>query len=114
MIGVSTSIAALHKSDNDSQRLYEFGAALGTAFQIRDDVVDFLHQKGPGKKAKDYRLNAVRCLQEHEAHDVESALAEARRLNNIYVNKAISKLGSGSRSSLLAGYAKRVAMDLSA
>jgi geranylgeranyl pyrophosphate synthase len=114
LMGVSTSAAALHVSDRKARKLYEFGVALGTAFQLRDDMMDFLslNEAKDGRKIKDYRLNAVRCIKEHRGCDIRSALREAERLNNSYIRNAVSKLGSGNNASLLAEYAARVAVRL--
>lgn len=108
LIGVSTSIAAVHRSDRSARRLYHFGMALGTAFQIRDDVIDFFGLGGARSRERSgYRLNVVRCIKEQEG-SVDEAVGKALELNRAYVRKAILRLGNSKNASLFRDYAGRV------
>lgn len=110
LIGVSTSIAALHAEDHRVNKLYEFGMSLGTAFQIRDDIIDFFD---PGRNKKSgYTLNIVACIKEHEKVDTGSALLSAADLNRKYVRNARSKLGNRKGAALFKEYAGRVEVNL--
>lgn len=99
LIARSASIAALHSSDRRSRQLYAFGVALGTAFQIRDDIMDYfdLHN---GDKGSDYRLNVVRCLEKERGLKAQAALDDAIRLNQTYIDKAKKQLDDGKNSTI--------------
>jgi len=104
LIGVSTSIAALHAEDHRADKLYEFGMLLGTAFQIMDDMSDFGGNGAGGKRD----LNIVACIREREGCDTRSAFAKAADANREYVRDAISKLGNRKSAALFKEYAKQV------
>jgi geranylgeranyl pyrophosphate synthase len=113
LVGVSTSVAAVHRSNAKAARLNEFGVSLGTAFQIRDDMIDFVSMNGDRNEEDGfpYKLNIVRCIKENEGVDLESALLKASSLNRKYVRKAISKLGDSKNALLLREYASKVEID---
>jgi geranylgeranyl pyrophosphate synthase len=109
LIAVASSIVAFHKSDKNAKRLYEFGMNLGTAFQIRDDIIDFVSARGK-KKERVPRINIIRCIKENSKKDTNAAVDIAISLNRKRVLKAVTLLGANGKSSLLKEYAKKVAI----
>ena len=106
LIGTSTSIAALYSHDGRSGELYDFGFLLGTAFQIRDDIIDFYEEEEkPGR-----RLNIVNCIMENEKLEKEEAIRKAAAMNVEQVEKAVGKLGAGGESIPFKQYAEKVAV----
>ncbi len=106
LIGTSTSIAAIYDHDKKSSELYEFGFLLGTAFQIRDDIIDFSGEILRGKR----RLNIVNCMMESYSIGREEAMLKASEMNVRYVEDAISKLSDEESSDLFVSYAEKVAV----
>lgn len=107
LIATATSIVALHKSDKRAKELYNFGFNLGTAFQIRDDILDFLNiESGAGRVERfGYKLNVIKCLKEEGSLETEDALRKAGELNSRYIKKAIAELGKNKYSKLFEDYA---------
>ena len=106
LIGTSTSIAAVYNHNEKSSELYEFGFLLGTAFQIRDDIIDFSGESLSGRR----RLNIVNCIMENRGIGEEDAMLKAAEMNVRYVEDAISKLSDKDSSKLFVEYAKKVAV----
>ena len=106
LIGTSVSIAALHSSDGIFEQAYKAGIMLGTAFQVRDDILDFRKDSG-GDHA---RPNAVTSIARERGKGTEDAIAEAIKLNNKYVSGA-TEIFEMKRGSMLSRYAKEVAVD---
>ncbi len=112
LIGLSASVVALHRSDRRAGRLYEMGIKLGTAFQIRDDVMDFYQkgERGGGMKAS--RLNVVGCIMEEDGIGRKEAVAKAAALNAGYVDDAVAMLGYGANAKHLIEYASKIKLHL--
>lgn len=111
LIGTSTSIVALHRSDERAVKLRAFGMGLGIAFQIRDDILDFSGTDG-GADSGRHRLNIVRCIKEHDGVGDSEAVAKAAEMNNMHVDKALSELDDGSNAELFRDYAGRVKVSV--
>ncbi len=113
LIGVAAGVAALHRSDRRTNGLFRIGRLLGTAFQVRDDVIDFLGAEGKnGKERFGNRPNVIRCMIEHEGRSVDGAVGKAVELNRTYVRKAINGLGKGSNAALFRKYAMTIALEV--
>ena len=106
LIGTSTSIAAVYNHNKKSSELYDFGFLLGTAFQIRDDIIDFSGESLSGRR----RLNIVNCIMENNGMKEEDAMLKAAEMNVRYVEDAISKLSDKDSSKLFVEYAEKVAV----
>ena len=106
LIGTSTSIAAVYNHNKKSSELYEFGFLLGTAFQIRDDIIDFSGESMSGRR----RLNIVNCIMENNGIKEEDAMLKAAEMNVRYVEDAISRLSDKANSRLFVEYAEKVAV----
>ncbi len=113
LIGTSTSIAAVYLSDKNAKRLYAFGKDLGIAFQIRDDVLDFmgLDAAEPESRRHAGHSNAVRAFMKHYGEGAGPSLRRAVALNNSFIERAFKSLGLIGDISVLAGYAKAVRLD---
>lgn len=102
VIGASASIAALHSSKQHVDELHQFGNSLGMAFQIRDDIIDFVEDGGVGKNgAREFRPNIVRSLQTYVTKNRTIALKRAKELNHYYVEKAIGRITERGNGKLL-------------
>lgn len=106
LIGTSTSIAAVYNHNKKSGELYDFGFLLGTAFQIRDDIIDFSGESLSGRR----RLNIVNCIMENNGIKEEDAMLKAAEMNVRYVEDAISRLSDKANSRLFVEYAEKVAV----
>jgi geranylgeranyl pyrophosphate synthase len=106
LIGTSTSIAAVYNHNKKSSELYDFGFLLGTAFQIRDDIIDFSGESMSGRR----RLNIVNCIMENNGIKEEDAMLKAAEMNVRYVEDAISRLSDKANSRLFVEYAEKVAV----
>ncbi len=105
LIGTSVGIAALHSADGIFEQVYNAGVMLGTAFQVRDDILDFRNDS----RRNHARPNAVVSIAKERGNGTEDAIAEAVRLNNKYVSGAI-EVFEKRHGSMLCKYAKDVAV----
>jgi geranylgeranyl pyrophosphate synthase len=112
LIAVSASIVAFHKSDRDAKRLYEFGMNLGTGFQIRDDIIDFIGLQCTRGIEGGSAVNIVNCIKEKFGEDAGSAVNMAIDLNRKSVMKAIMLFKGREKGSLLREYAKKVLFNV--
>ncbi len=108
LIGLSASVVALHRSDRRAGRLYEMGIKLGTAFQIRDDVMDFYREGGRKGGMKASQLNVVGCIMEESGIGEKEAVAKAVELNGHYLDGAVAMLGRGRNSEHFMNYAQGI------
>lgn len=95
LIGTSTSIAAVHNGDKGAQRLYGLGKNLGMAFQIRDDVLDFMGLDGRRAEGKAVRSNIISTLRASYGINSWQAVHKAVALNNAFVEKAFGGMAKG-------------------
>lgn len=109
LIGTSAKLAAIHRTDGSEHELYDFGINLGTAFQIRDDVIDFFGIAD--KKSKDksnWRLNAIRSIIKDKKVSPKEAVEIAKELNHRYIERAVKELNGKEDGMLLKKYASSV------
>ncbi len=116
LIGASAAAPAVYKGLAISKELESFGRDVGMAFQIRDDVIDWL-----GLEIRDslpssadsaaFRPNVISSLSSDADIGPEKALAEAVKLNNSYVDRAVS-CANGIGAVELAPYAEIVRLKM--
>ena len=87
LISASCSSAAIYAKSRSSDALGKFGKYLGLAFQIRDDIIDFIGGEGNG-----YRPNIIKTIVTSEGLVPNEALIKAAILNNTYVDRAMEEL----------------------
>ena len=84
LIGTSFSIAAVYAKSSMADALYRIGHNFGIAFQIRDDVLDFLEgEEQDGVKS----TNIVSIIRKHRSSTKE-AVERAIQLNNKFIDIA--------------------------
>ena len=112
LIGTAASIVAVHERSGDIDALREFGVKVGTAFQIRDDVLNFAgmndsRPKSTGNDASGFRPNIVSVLQAASAGP-DDALARALELNNSLIDEACSGLEASASAKQFKRYADMI------
>ncbi|MEM0146945.1 MAG: polyprenyl synthetase family protein [Candidatus Micrarchaeaceae archaeon] len=108
LIGTSLSIAAIHKKSPLVQRLYRIGLFAGLAFQIRDDVLDFLEGEPDLKGA------SVIDIIKHDGKRSRPAIKQAVKINNEYIDKALAladTLPKNSGQMLLIKHLKEIRLN---
>ena len=104
LIGLSGSIAAIAKGASVKRELYEYGKNLGIAFQIRDDVSEFLETTDPiGKRRVRSEANIVNVLKKEVKEPI--ALQKAKEMNSLYINRALKEVSNLELSKILTSYA---------
>ena len=104
LIAASASVVALYRKDKRYKDLYSFGENIGIAFQVRDDIMDFM-DSGSGSSP-----NLVSTIKRGSRSTKSEAIAEASKVNVSYVRKAVSNLPKNRRFSTLLHYANTIAM----
>ncbi len=94
LIGTSASIAASYKAQEHEKALREFGRNFGMAFQIRDDVHDFID--GAEGSATVTRPNIVRSIMRSGVAEKE-AVAKAVEMNNEHISRGLAALDKDKR-----------------
>ncbi len=107
LISTSLSIASIYfgKSPETIARLKEAGEKLGIAFQIRDDIINFIGSKNLGRRPGNgdeinHRPNVCSIIMKNGFSRVESAI-EALEMMVRYVNEAKEQLKGFTRISEL-------------
>lgn len=113
LIAASCSLVALYRNDKSFPMLQRFGEYLGTAFQIRDDILDFSGDvkamRGP---AGVYKPNLVSIVAEREGLKDAEALRRAVELANGYLERARAELPQSRRFSVLGDYSRSITVQL--
>jgi len=112
LIGTSLSIAGVYSGSKSAEQLYNIGLNAGIAFQIRDDVLDFL--EGAEDEAKSAGI--VRRAK-HSLISTMDEVKKAVKLNNSYIENAMSLLAdlqSSRGSELLAKSIEFIRLDKNA
>jgi geranylgeranyl pyrophosphate synthase len=112
LIGVASSIVAVHRNHVLAGRMRAFGEAAGIAFQIRDDVLELVDRKYGGDasgtaKQSGGRTNLVVVLERRYSLNREKALRRAISLNNRYLDRAVGEV-RGCEASLLGSCAESI------
>ena len=86
LMGTSCSIVASYKNSKARQALCRYGTNMGIAFQIRDDVLDFMN-------SDEYSgANIVASMRRGHGLDINKAVEKAVKLNRAYVKSAVHGL----------------------
>lgn len=105
LMGTSCSIVAYCKGSAMTRALRRYGTSLGIAFQIRDDVLDFVN-------SDEYSgANIVASMKKRYGMDMNKAVAKAVELNNRYAKDAVRGLDQ-KRMQILGNYAKITELHL--
>ena len=94
LISTSVSIAASYSMPEHAKALGEFGMNFGLAFQIRDDVHDFVD--GVEGSATSSRPNVVKSIM-RSGVDEKAAIAKAVEMNNAHIKTGLDALESKKR-----------------
>jgi geranylgeranyl pyrophosphate synthase len=111
LIAACCNIVAVHKKDRSSDKMYLFGKDLGMAFQIKDDIIDYMKWAKDGGKGV-LVPNIVSSIDAENKKGQRTALIEAKELNQKYVRKASQRLGKGSEAKLLKEYANLIMVKI--
>lgn len=111
LIGACWSAAAIHSNNRISSKLYASGIDLGMAFQIRDDVMDFIREARSGS-SKSVAPNMVSSMQRSRGLSKNEALLKSVQLNNKYIDRSESRLRHSSAYSVFSNYAELIRMSL--
>jgi geranylgeranyl pyrophosphate synthase len=93
LIGTACNIIAVYKNSSSKSALYNYGVNMGLAFQIRDDINDFVDL--PKQQAKQTN-NIVVSIKNGGKISSEDALRVAANLNHKYISNA-TKVIEGTR-----------------
>ncbi len=88
-IGTSCSIVARYKGMRIADDFCNFGKEIGVAFQVRDDIIDYVRADMGFDGSKRRRINIVDTL---NAEGKKNALEAAIEINNSYVDRALKIL----------------------
>ena len=111
LIGVCWSAAAIHSNNRISSKLYASGIDLGMAFQIRDDVMDFIGEAKSGNR-KSVAPNIVASMQRGHGLGKDDALLKSVQLNNKYIDRAEARLRHSSAYEIFSDYAELIRIAL--
>ncbi|MCL5008614.1 MAG: polyprenyl synthetase family protein [Candidatus Marsarchaeota archaeon] len=105
LISTSSCIAAMYKGREHVRPLAEFGMHFGIAFQIRDDIDDFIENE------EDALLhpNAVRSIMKSGTGE-KKALAMAAKMNIEYIKRGLAALDP-KRRGIFEQYVAQMLMD---
>ncbi len=114
LIAVSTSVVADFLDSGMRDTLYEYGMRLGYAFQIRDDIMNFLGINDRSRKdtktdAKNSRPNLVSVLMPR--YELGAAM-EAVKINNHYLESAKDIVKGIHNNDYLASYAEFLKIEI--
>jgi geranylgeranyl pyrophosphate synthase len=114
LIAVSTSVVADFLGSSMRDTLYEYGLKLGYAFQIRDDVMNFLGIADRSRKETrtdtvNARPNLVSVLMPR--YELGAAM-EAIKINNQYLESAKELLAGMPNSAYLVEYADYLKLEV--
>jgi geranylgeranyl pyrophosphate synthase len=110
LIGTAASVSAVcAKSPGLASKLYEFGKYAGIAFQMRDDILNFMglsdsSRKSTGNDTAKFRPNIVQVMLKADGGK-DDALRRAIGLNNSLIDTANMQLHGEAIAPKLSGYA---------
>lgn len=111
LIASCCNVVAIHKNRIYANEMHLFGKDLGLAFQVRDDIIDYIAW-ARGDMKKPLIPNVVCSIQHEKGKDVTSAILMARELNEKYVRRAARRLGNGINARILKEYASLIMLKI--
>lgn len=111
IMSMCSSVVALYKDSDFTSRLEKFGVNFGLAFQIRDDIIDYMQldsSNGSNGRFERFRPNVVTTLVEHDGLSKRQAITKAINLNNRYIDTAQEMLNGSPSFSVLKRYSEFV------
>lgn len=94
LIKTSAAIFPFYKKSRTVSELETFGLNFGLAFQIKDDFDDYVNEKKDSDSDK-FRPNIVSSLI-NDGNTKENALEKAKKLNEEYLERAVTALKNNS------------------
>jgi geranylgeranyl pyrophosphate synthase len=94
LIKTSAAIFPFYKKSKTIKELEAFGLNFGLAFQIKDDLNDYLNE-GRNNDINKFRPNIISSLIS-EGNTIEKSIEETKLLNKKYLNTAINSLKNDS------------------
>lgn len=111
LIASCCNAAAIHRKSKSADRMYRFGKDIGIAFQMRDDIIDYIKWDKDGKKGS-LAPNIVSSIQYDYNISKNASLAKAKELNEEYVKRAYRNLGEGPAAKFLKAYADLIIVQV--
>ena len=113
LIATSMSIIDIYKKGRSNALLYKAGESLGMAFQIRDDIMNFMGIEDLSKKtvnsdAARFRPNIVSTVGKHLSLDKASAVKRSININNSLVSECTALLTKVKDSDEIVKYANTI------
>lgn len=103
LIGASWNAVAVYKSSRIARQMYDSGCDLGVAFQVRDDILDFIR----ATKTSGMIPNAVTSIMRNGMGKYD-ATVEAMKLNNSRIDAAVRRLSGTRAGDMLSSYSQLV------
>ena len=91
------------KDTKIASRIRDVGRFVGTAFQVRDDIIDYLNMDSKNPGANYNEINIVRIMSRRNG-DINDAINKARDLLNEMLDKAIDTLRNTMSNEILVKY----------
>ncbi len=91
------------KDTKIASRIRDVGRFVGTAFQVRDDIIDYLNMDSKNPSTNYNEINIVRIMSRRNG-DVNDAINKARDLLNEMLDKAIDTLRNTMSNDVLVKY----------
>lgn len=111
LIASCCNVVAIHKNRIYANEMHLFGKDLGIAFQIRDDIIDYIAW-ARGDMKRPLIPNIVSSIEHEKGKGVTPAVLEARELNEMYVRRASRRLGNGINARILKEYASLIMLRI--
>jgi geranylgeranyl pyrophosphate synthase len=110
LIATCCNIAGIYVGKDTTARLHAFGENVGIAFQMRDDIVDFLNGDEARERTsrKGFRPNIVSSIRKEFGITGKEALKRAKEINNEHVVIAMENLDGMTNCSVLSEYSKTI------
>jgi geranylgeranyl pyrophosphate synthase len=106
LTGTSCDLIAVYRNNIAKNALYEYGFNLGIAFQIRDDILDYLEPED--KHKKDIGANIVTSMKQKYKSSDKKAVEKAVGLNHFYIDKSVKSIKQKKMLKFLQPYTKMV------
>jgi len=103
LIGACCSAAAVYNCDASSSQIYNSGKEVGIAFQIRDDIMDFISAM-KNRDENELAPNIVTSIRKDYGLDTYDAVMMAVETNNRYIDSSKKRVEKLKFGRLLSGY----------